>query len=128
MAEIVAVVAVVTAVVLTVKLALVAPAATVTLLPTCAVGLLLVSVTTTPPAGARPLKVTVPVEELPPTTVVGFRDRADRVGGLMVSCAVRAVPLKLPEMVATVLLATGSVVMVKLALRAPAATVTVAGG
>jgi hypothetical protein len=60
-----------TAVVLTVKLALVAPAVTVTLGGTLAmVGLLLDSVTANPPDGAAALSVTVPVTELPPITFV----------------------------------------------------------
>ena len=62
-----------TALVATVNVALVAPAATVTLEGTrAAVVLLLESATDAPPAGAAPLSVTVPVEELPPTTLVGF--------------------------------------------------------
>ena len=63
----------VTALVLTVKGALVAPVATVTLEGTvAAVVLLLESVTVAPPAGAGPLSVTVPVEEFPPVTLLGF--------------------------------------------------------
>ena len=62
-----------TTLVLTVNVALEAPAATVTLAGTrAAVVLLLESATCAPPAGASPLKVTVPVEEFPPTTLVGF--------------------------------------------------------
>jgi hypothetical protein len=64
-----------TALVLTVKDAVVAPAATVTLEGTVATDVLLLeSVTCAPPAGAGPLSVTVPVEEFPPVTVVGFRE------------------------------------------------------
>src|SRR6266480_3270819 len=62
----------VTTLVLTVKVALVAPAATVTLEGTRAAPLLLESATGAPPAGAGPLSGTVPVEELPPATLVGF--------------------------------------------------------
>src|SRR5258708_27535831 len=62
-----------TALVATVNAALVAPAAIVTLAGTlAAVVLLLESATCAPPAGAGPLNVTVPVDEPPPTTLVGF--------------------------------------------------------
>src|SRR6266404_3913728 len=64
------------------KVALVAPAGTVTLEGTrAAVVLLLESVTIAPPAGAAPLKVTVPVEEFPPVTLVGFSESAERETG-----------------------------------------------
>ncbi len=69
-----------TALVPTVNVALVAPAATVTLEGTvAAVVLLLESVTCAPPAGAGPLSVTVPVEEFPPVTLVGFSETEERV-------------------------------------------------
>lgn len=62
-----------TTLVLAVNVALEAPAATVTLAGTrAAVVLLLERVTCAPPAGARPLSVTVPVDEFPPTTLAGF--------------------------------------------------------
>ena len=68
-----------TALVLTVKDALVAPAATVTLEGTlAAVVLLLESATCAPPVGAGPLNVTVPVEEFPPVTLVGFSEIDER--------------------------------------------------
>src|SRR6267143_267174 len=68
-----------TALVLTVNVALVAPAATVTLGgAVAAVVLLLESATVAPPVGAAPLSVTVPVEEFPPVTVVGFSDSDER--------------------------------------------------
>jgi hypothetical protein len=74
-AEILTVVDVATALVLTVNVAVVAPATTVTLGGTlAAVVLLLESVTCAPPAGAGPLSVTVPVEEFPPVTLVGFSE------------------------------------------------------
>jgi len=68
-----------TALVLTVNDALVAPAATVTLEGTLAtVVLLLERATCVPPAGAGPLNVTVPVEEFPPVTLVGFSESEER--------------------------------------------------
>ena len=70
-----------TALVLTVNVALVAPAAIVTLDGVlAAVVLLLESVTTAPLEGAAPLNVTVPVEEFPPVTLVGFSVSEDSVG------------------------------------------------
>jgi hypothetical protein len=63
-----------TALVLTVNDALVAPAATVTPEGTLAVVVLLLdSMTCAPPAGAAALSVTVPVEEFPPVTLTGFK-------------------------------------------------------
>jgi hypothetical protein len=62
-----------TAEVVIVNVALVAPAATVTLAGTWAADvLLLVRVTTAPPDGAGPVKVTVPVDEVPPFTELGL--------------------------------------------------------
>jgi len=85
-------VAAVTAVVVMLKFALVAPAATVTLAGTPAtVVLLLDSVTTAPPAGAPEVSVTVPCAELPPTTELGERLTADRLatgGGGGAACGV----------------------------------------
>src|SRR5258708_8375013 len=58
------------------NVALVAPAATVTLEGTrAAVVLLLDNATAAPPVGAAPLSVTVPVDEFPPVTLVGFNAR-----------------------------------------------------
>ena len=68
-----------TALVLTVKVALVAPAVTVTLDGTLAAEVLLLkSVTTAPPDGAAPLSGTVPVEEFPPVTLAGFTESEER--------------------------------------------------
>ena len=72
-----------TALVVTVKVALMAPAGTVTPLDgtLAAAILLLESVTWAPPAGAGPLRVTVPVEDCkPPTTLVGFSASKERIG------------------------------------------------
>ena len=83
----------VTGMVVMVNVAVVALAATVTLAGTGAAELLLANVTTAPPAGAAELNVTVPVDILPPTTLVGFKDSADTVRGVTLSVAVLLLPL-----------------------------------
>ena len=78
------------------KVALVTPAATVTLAGISAAALLIDRLTAAPPLGAAPLKVTVPVEELPPVTVVGLKLNALTVGSgaeFTVTIAVCEVPL-----------------------------------
>ena len=85
----------VTACVLTVKLALLAPAGMVTLAGGLAALLLLESATCAPPVGAAALSVTVPVDDCaPPLTLVGFSVSEETVmgGGVTVSEAVRVVP------------------------------------
>ncbi len=84
------------ALVVTVNVALVNPAATVTLAGTCAtVVLLLDSETLAPPLGAALLKVTLPVAELPPVTIVGLTDTDDNdtVEAAVTVNAVLLVPL-----------------------------------
>ena len=78
--------------VFTVKVALVAPAGTVTLAGTTAAGSLLESVTCAPPAGAGAFSVTVPVEGLPPVTLVGLRASDETIGGITVSDAICVAP------------------------------------
>jgi len=122
-----------TALVLTVNVALMTPAATATVEGTlAAVVLLLESVTCAPPVGAGPLSVTVPVEEFPPVTLVGFSVSDERVGGgggagVTVSEADLVAPLKVAEMATVADAATALVLTVKVALVAPAATVTLEG-
>src|SRR5436309_4595794 len=75
-----------TGVVLTVKVALVLPAGTVTLAGTVAAPVLLLDkLTTAPPLGAGALSVTVPVEELPPVTLDGLTLSEESVGGATVT-------------------------------------------
>ena len=82
-----------TAEVVIVNVALVAPAATVTLAGTwAAVVLLLVRVTTAPPDGAGPVKVTVPVDEVPPITELGLRLTGVSAAAVTVRVAVLVTP------------------------------------
>ena len=78
-----------TLVVVTANVALVVPAATVTLDGTPAAALLLETATAAPPVGAAADNVTVPLEPFPPTTLVGFTVRPDRVAGPAVVCVVK---------------------------------------
>src|ERR1700739_2329389 len=79
-AVITAVVVLLTDVVVTVTVAEVEPEGTVTLPGTLADELLLFKVTTEPPEGAAELRVTVPVELFPPTTLVGFNLTGETAG------------------------------------------------
>ena len=97
-AEIVVEVETRTADVSTLNVALLAPAGTITLEGTLAAALLLESMTCTPPAGAGPLNVTVPVENCkPPKTLEGFSVNEEIVGaggvaGATVSVAILVTP------------------------------------
>ena len=83
-----------TSIVPTAKVAVVVPPRTVTLAGTVTTAVLLLeSVTCAPPAGAGPLSVTVPVEELPPLTLTGFKVNDEGTGGITVSAAVCVAPL-----------------------------------
>ena len=69
------------------------PCGTVTLAGTLATeGLLLDNATTFPPAGAKPFRVTVPVEELPAFTVEGESVSDDSTAGLRVMVVVFVTP------------------------------------
>jgi len=127
--EIVATVELATADVVTLKVAVVAFAATVTLAGTCAAALLLERVTTAPPEGAGAVRVTVPVEELPPTRAVGFRttDISEEEAGVTFRVALRVTFSDVPKIVTTVVEATFEVVTVKFAVKLPTGTVTLAG-
>jgi len=85
-----------TALVVTGKVAVVAPVGTVTLplVGTLATdGLVLERETTAPPLGAGPFRVTVPVgEEVPPVTLVRLRLSEETIGGITLSEAVLVPP------------------------------------
>jgi hypothetical protein len=104
----------------------VAPAATVKLGGTSVAALSLDSVTTIPLAGARLLRVTVPVEEDPPTKLAGFNDTLESAGGLIVRVVACGSP-KSPVIVTETTAPTALVFTEKVAVVAPAATVTLAG-
>jgi hypothetical protein len=91
--EIVTGVVALTAVVETLKVALVLPALTVTLDGTAATAaLLLESETTEPPDGAAPVSVTVPCDGLPPTTLDGFSEIAESAGAAVPGVTVNTAP------------------------------------
>lgn len=80
-----------------VKAAEVALAATVTVAGTCAAAVLLLDkVTVAPPAGAGPVNLRDPVDEVPPITDVGLIEMAlplpESVGAVTVRFAVLATP------------------------------------
>jgi hypothetical protein len=80
-----------TGLVVTENVAVVSPAATVTLAGACAAaGTLLVKPTTAPPAGAAPFSVTVPWEERPPMTLAGLRATEPTVSWVAVIVTVAA--------------------------------------
>ena len=111
----------------TVKDAVLLPAGTVTVVGRVAALLLEVRPTIVPPLPALPVSVTRPVELDPPMTVVGLRVTLERVDGVIVSEAVVEFAPSVAVRVAVVGAFTGDVVIVKLAVEAPLATVTDAG-
>lgn len=126
-----------------VKDALEGPPATVTEAGTVSAELLSESVTTSPPAGAVAVKVTVQAAEAPDVSVEGLQDRAliKRVGtivtdadmdfplvaAVIVTAVLVVMELRVPAPVVTELVAPELAVAGKLAVLAPAATVTLAG-
>lgn len=86
------------------------------------------SETIVPPVAAGPFKVTVPVAEPPPNTVVGLRVRDASVGGVIVRFAdCVGDPVKPAEMAATVWVLTPTVVIANVPLTFPGAMVTEPG-
>lgn len=126
-AVIVAVTGAATPVVVTVKVPVVAPAATVTVAGTVAAALFDARLTVKPPVGAAPVRVTVPVDVAPPRTDVGLSETAETPAGVTVRFALAVPPLAAAEIEAVVLAPTAVVETVNVAVVAPAATVTVAG-
>ncbi len=114
-----------------VNVAVVAPAATVTVAGTVAAAVVAeLRLTTVPPVRAALPSVTVPVEVAPPSTDVGLNDRPVTVTGVTVSVAVALAVGKdaaVAVTVAVVDVVTALVVAVNVTLFVPAATVTVAG-
>ena len=98
---------------------------TVTLTGTVAADvMLLVSVTTAPPLGAGPVRVTVPVEvfPLPPFTLGGLNPSEVSAGGFTVRVSVLVTPPSLTEMVTVVELDTGLVFTGKVKVVLPWST------
>ena len=124
-----------TEVVATVKVVLVAPAGTVAFKGTVATALFLDRDTTKPPDGAAPVKLTVPCEEFPPTSVVGFKITEDRstgagggrAGAVTVNVALLVVVPLRPAMVTKLVDETVLVATVNVARVVPGATVTLEG-
>src|SRR5262245_8419462 len=108
------------------KVAVASPAATVTETGTVAARLLLASVTTAPPAGAAVPNVIVPVLEIPPVTTVGLTLTPSR-REFTVSVAVLAAPPYLALTFTGVAALTVLVAIGKVAVIAPAFTITDGG-
>jgi len=114
--------------VLTLNVALVAPAAKFTVDGADAPATLLVMVTLRPPLGAGPLSTTVPVAfAWPPTTEMGAIESLLMVTGLTVADAVLMVAPWVAVMVTGLEAVTGDVLTKNVALVAPGGTVTVLG-
>ena len=118
-----------TSTVLTEKVLLVAPERIVMLLTVGAaiVGLLLESDTKIPAAGAAHSRNTVPVEEAGPTTVPGLKDTICTPIGRTVNGTVFVTVPNLAVTLPVCVEVTGTVVMVKVLLVAPAGIATVVG-
>jgi hypothetical protein len=117
-----------------VNVALVAPAATVTVGGTVATAAsLLARPITAPPCGALAVRVTVPDDEVAPVRAVGLKSTmvsaATFVVGVMNSWVDLVAPSKAAKMITEVIQADGfgSVETVKVALKDPSGTVTTAG-
>jgi hypothetical protein len=127
-ARITALLVLVTADVVMLNVAVLVPAGTVTELGTWASAKLLKTVIASPPVGAAPDKVRVAVEGLPPTTLSGLNAIFSKNEGTTLNDSDSVLLFgSVPVMVAELLAVTADVVIVKVALRLPDATVTEAG-
>lgn len=116
-----------TANVLTINVADTFPDGIMMLAGTVAAPMLDDSFTTMPVLGAGPLMLTVPVEFVPPTTLVGLSVRLVNSGGFTVSVVVTLTPLKEAVRVTVFTVATAVVLATKLPVWFPADINTVAG-
>ena len=90
--------------------------------------MLLVRLTVSPPVGASPVSVTVPVVICPETTFAGLNETAMTTAGFTVRAAGRAVPLgNVAVMLGLVLAGTASVVTLNVPLLFPPAILKLAG-
>ena len=103
------------------------PPGTVTDSGTITALLLLESFTMIPPEGAVPVRVTVPLLAVSPTTVAGLKLINSSTGGLIVSVAVRDTVPRVPVIVRLLIEPTAVVFTVNVAEVFPAAMDTVAG-
>ena len=111
------------------NVAVTAPAATVALPVTIAAAALLdVTVKAIPPVGAGDERVMVPSEFVaPPLTEFGLSEKAVNVGDFTVRVAVFVVPPPVAESVTTVLIETGFVGIINVAVVAPVTNAKVDG-
>jgi len=126
-AEMVATVEAATFEVVTVNLAVVAPAATNTLDGTLALALFEERLTMSPPVGAFAFSVTVPVEGVPPKSVVGETETLLMDGAQTFRAAVCELLPWVAVIVAVTEVATSFVATVKVAVVAPDGTKTLDG-
>ena len=75
--------------------------------------------TTVPAAGAGPVSTTVPVEVVPPVTLVGARESEVSTGRVTVKVADFVVPLRTAEMLTFVFAATGTDATANVAVVVP---------
>jgi len=116
------------AIVVTGKVAEIAPAGTVTEVGTVATAVLLdVSVTTVPPVGAGPVRVTFPVPPAVPVIVCGATVRSDMPAAVTVTVLVTLAPFAVAVTVTVAFAATAIEVNGKVVVVALAGTVAVAG-